>query len=258
MDRGTGISTLMEQVVGHVSGRVNQRLLAALQCIGQLRQQLENAHLNLAAVRQLLTLGKLEFELVGIQSELKDWTGAESAAHRGEIDLADLLRRWCEGHRADAERGGVALHLESPEHCFTAVRRSRIQLLFEAILQQAFHATAPGGEILVTLVDRGDAWDLEVADSRARGIKSPPRNDPHDRCTADASACEFATPRSSSPRHDGDGADPIERRAGGGEEWALVCGLAEQLGAEVSLRNCPQGGVAVCFSVQRGRLVAAA
>ena len=174
-------------------------------------------------VRQLLTLARLE-------------PGAEAAAERGPVQLADLARQAVADHAVLAERGRVDLGvIAARDDAVALADAGALRTLLANLVDNAVRYTPAGGRVDVSAgVDGGRPW-LEVADT-GPGIPAAERERVFDRF--------YRLPGAAA--------------SGSGLGLAIVRAIADRNGATVALGETPGGGLTVRVTFPpRGRAEAA-
>ncbi|ADI09693.1 Histidine kinase [Streptomyces bingchenggensis BCW-1] len=116
-----------------------------------------------------------------IVDDLQDLALAEAGAltyHREDIDLGELLETCRTVHRAQAERAGVALTVETPggEPLYAHADADRLRQAVGNLVSNAVRATGPGGTVRLSLARRGAGAVVQVGDT-GHGI--PAEHLPH-------------------------------------------------------------------------------
>ncbi|MES4907178.1 MULTISPECIES: ATP-binding protein [unclassified Streptomyces] len=183
-------------------GRSFNRMAASLQAseerqrrlVGDVAHELRTPLANLRGYLEALRDGVLdpEPELLDslheevllqqrIVDDLQDLALAEAGAltyHREDISLSELLETCRASHRAQAERAGVALTVETPGGAPVSAHADpdRLRQAVGNLVSNAVRATGPGGTVRLSLA-RGDARALVRVSDTGHGI--PAEQLPH-------------------------------------------------------------------------------
>jgi heavy metal sensor kinase len=82
---------------------------------------------------------------------------------RQPVDMAELVATVAHSHRSRADRDGVRIDVQA-EPVTASVDPGRIRQALDNLLDNALHATPPGGDVRVTLARRRDSMTLEIDD----------------------------------------------------------------------------------------------
>ncbi|MGW3571533.1 sensor histidine kinase [Streptomyces sp. NPDC000941] len=105
-----------------------------------------------------------------IVDDLQDLALAEAGAlsyHRDHIELGELLETCRTAHRAQAERAGVALTVETPDGdpVYAYADADRLRQAVGNLVSNAVRATGPGGTVRLSLARRGAGAAVHVGDT---------------------------------------------------------------------------------------------
>lgn len=131
------------------------RLRESARLEGRERQLMDVAHRN---VRILLHLVNEILDLRKVQN------GAMKL-HYVHFDLAAHLRLWIVNFRTWAERIGVTLSVEAPEHCALTADKGRVEHIVYNLLSNALKFTDEGGSVTVRLTPMSGGAELAVKDT---------------------------------------------------------------------------------------------
>jgi signal transduction histidine kinase len=84
---------------------------------------------------------------------------------RAEVDLTALVYDAAEATRPGAQKLGVTIETDVPDHLSVPVDGQRIRQVVDNLLSNAVKYTGDGGSVTVILRQRGDAVELEVSDT---------------------------------------------------------------------------------------------
>jgi signal transduction histidine kinase len=144
------------------------------------------------------------------------------SANLPEFDISDLLQDVCDALERESLRRRVPIEVDAPP--YTMVRGDRRQLrgLLIRLLGNALSASPAGSQIVVTTYSNQDGVEVEVADDRSESV-------------------ELLL---------GEGLS-----AGAGDarplSWSEVQQIAAGCGAQVSVADCPDSGVAMTVHFPR-------
>jgi signal transduction histidine kinase len=83
----------------------------------------------------------------------------------GPVDVAGLVREAVVTIRPWAEKAGVSVRVEAPDHVAAHLDAGRIRQVVDNLLSNGVKYTAAGGSVSVALSDHGDRVELAVSDT---------------------------------------------------------------------------------------------
>jgi signal transduction histidine kinase len=119
--------------------------------VAQLRVVQRNALRLQALLSDLLHVGQVGEDSLQLQ--------------RTPVDLADLVDEAVEATRPFAEKCGVAVEVEAPDHLCALVDEQRIRQVLDNLLSNAVKYSEAGGSVTVVVQQGADAIELGVTDT---------------------------------------------------------------------------------------------
>jgi signal transduction histidine kinase len=139
------------------------------------------------------------------------------------FDLSDLVHEVCRSLEAESLRRRVDIEVDAPPYTMIRADRGQMERALQRLLEGALAATPAGGEIIVTTYSDDDGVELEVADSSSGYVQQL--------------SCQTS-----------DGPESAWDNVAGQDAWSEVRRIVANQGGQISVADCPEGGVA--FTIQ--------
>jgi signal transduction histidine kinase len=145
-----------------------------------------------------------------------------SSADLPEFDISDLLQEVCDALERDSLRRRVPIEVDVTPYTMVCGDRRQLRTLLIRLIGNALSASPAGSQIIVTTYSNEDGVELEVADDRSESVEL---------LLGEGLAAGAGDAR------------PLS--------WSEVQQIVAGCGAEISVADCPDSGVAMTVHFPR-------
>ncbi len=135
-----------------------------------------------------------------------------------EFDLSDLIHEVCGGLETKRVACRVSIEIDAPPHTMIHGDRGQLRQAIESLLTATFAASPVGSDVVLTTFSDEASVELEIASGGSFPV---------------AGASSVDSP-----------ADELLSGAGWQSAWSKIRRIVTRDGAEVSMGDCPDGGLA--------------
>jgi signal transduction histidine kinase len=156
---------VQDEFVSSVSHELRTPLTSVL---GYLEMLCEHEELPADVIDQLRVVQRNALRLRELLSDLLHVGEVAEGGlqlQRSAVDLVDVLDEAVEATRPFAEKCGMAVEVEAPDHLAALVDEQRIRQVLDNLLSNAIKYGGPGGSVTVVLEECPEAIELAVSDT---------------------------------------------------------------------------------------------